>query len=589
MGLFDYRSHRFTIAGAGAQSIIDVGFPAAPKALMIFAQGGGQNVSNTRHYGGLGFTDGVEQRAISFHSRGDINPSNTTSWVRNDRIYQSLEGGGPGSTPFIHQDITFSAFTATGFDVVNANGTELQVIPYIAFGGTELEVDVDDLILTADLADNMVSGLPFTPDLVIIAGAGIGDTINSQIDDLSVFFGMHDGSNNFSASWFREDDRENDEARGGDETTAVPINVLDMLGASQARGLITITTDGFRVSKPFAPAQDQRLIYMALKGFQTAMGSFTPDQAVLANKDTVISPAFLPSGSMFMGDYLAAPIIGQHGNRFTFGAQSESETDSGDSGSHANSVCWSGDDTGAEVQDRTEGDNAVCFNAKEQAVSANHFRLEDYLANGFRTQVREKDTGTFPEVPVHYLMMASGSNNNVPPGAGLGTPTVLGTAFYNPYLADRWMQNLTDFSSGGSFVQNAVGGGTGGGGGGGGAVDGGGGGGGGAAGASAYISARTIVVNGSGAIRADGGDGGDGAAGTASPGDGGGGGAGGGGGLVYLVTQSLINNGLIQARAGNPGTPGAANGAGVAGGAAGSAADGKVVVLNSIDGAVTIT
>lgn len=175
-------------------------------------------------------------------------------------------------------------------------------------------------------------------------------------------------------------------------------------------------------------------------------------------------------------------------------------------------------------------------------------------------------------------------------GGGAGTPTVIGSAFESFYQVDRWMQNLTDWSSGGSFIQNAIGGGTGGGGGGGGAgANGGGGGGGGAAGATIYIAARNIIVNASGIISANGGAGGNGADGSGAPGAGGGAGAGGGGGLVYLVTQSLVNNGTIQALAGAAGAPGtgfAGSGDGLAAGAAGA---GKVVVLDSILGTITVS
>lgn len=173
---------------------------------------------------------------------------------------------------------------------------------------------------------------------------------------------------------------------------------------------------------------------------------------------------------------------------------------------------------------------------------------------------------------------------------GAGTPTVVGSDFDTPYVVDRWLPNLTDFGSGGSFIQNVIGGGTGGGAGGAGeTANGGGGGGGGGGGRCIYIAARNIVVNGTGVIQANGGAGGDGADATADPGDGGGAGGGGGGGLVFIVTQNLANTGTIEATAGAAGSAGAGLGAGAAGGAAGAATDGKVVVLNTLAGTVTIS
>ncbi len=107
------------------------------------------------------------------------------------------------------------------------------------------------------------------------------------------------------------------------------------------------------------------------------------------------------------------------------------------------------------------------------------------------------------------------------------------------------------------------------------------GGGGGGGGGVIFIWAKHLVVHSNASIKANGGDGGDGAI-DSSDSEGGGGGGSGGGGWCYIMFDSIINNGTIQAAPGIPGTGGGGFAAPGNDGTAG--ASGTVLLINRLTG-----
>jgi hypothetical protein len=186
-----------------------------------------------------------------------------------------------------------------------------------------------------------------------------------------------------------------------------------------------------------------------------------------------------------------------------------------------------------------------------------------------------------------------GGDTAYPSGPVLGGSSTPGTATAsNVKLIANWhLATLLDIGATGSTVKfdnsassSGGGGGAGGGLGAGTGSNSGGGGGGAGAGSSGgivAIYAKTIVVDATGIIQANGGSGGNGGNGAnangtlgqaAEGGAGGGGGAGGNGGQIILVYNSLTNNGTIQANGGTAGTRGN-GGTGYGGGPTGGNGD----------------
>lgn len=149
--------------------------------------------------------------------------------------------------------------------------------------------------------------------------------------------------------------------------------------------------------------------------------------------------------------------------------------------------------------------------------------------------------------------------------------------------------NLSDHANG---IGSPIYGGTGGTGGGGGARTGsalgGGGGSGAGGGGTIYIAARNIVIGATGVISANGGNGGDGGEGTlgggGDVGNGGGGGGAGGGGVVYLIYETLTNNGAIEVNGGVGGSGGSGVGGGANGEDGNDGANGRIYLLNVTTG-----
>ena len=173
---------------------------------------------------------------------------------------------------------------------------------------------------------------------------------------------------------------------------------------------------------------------------------------------------------------------------------------------------------------------------------------------------------------------AGGTPNSSAGGsAGISTGTIYNTpyAFIGAYLLYDLYPSVTQIKSSPGSGGGGAGGGDLGSGRGGGA-----GGGSGASGGICWISAKTIVNNGS--IEAKGGNGGNGGSGYTGSGyahGGGGGGGGGDGGVVLLIYSSFTNNGTISVAGGAGGTGGSGNNGGTSGQNGGNGNSGKVIYI----------
>jgi len=196
------------------------------------------------------------------------------------------------------------------------------------------------------------------------------------------------------------------------------------------------------------------------------------------------------------------------------------------------------------------------------------------------------DSGAERDLPLGLMaggMGGPGGEGGVYAGAG-GSPRGY------PWLIDRLVKMLTMVAPGGDSV--VLGGGGGGAGGGGGGRDysssGGDGGGGGAGGGVIFIIARSIVLEDTGTISANGGDGANGSDAVDVGGDdadGGGGGGGGGGGMIYLIYESFTDNGgTIEALGGSGGAGGAPVNFGEAGQNGDSGLDGNIFRMKFPEG-----
>lgn len=194
---------------------------------------------------------------------------------------------------------------------------------------------------------------------------------------------------------------------------------------------------------------------------------------------------------------------------------------------------------------------------------------------------------TAPSASSHYIdnsAVNSGAGGTAPGGAGgaaRGGGGIITTGRQN--LIAVGMQNMGTTS----LLYSSGSGAGGGGGGGSGTLTGGGGGGGGSGGGGVSIFARTIVVNSGapgGVITAPGGSGGAGFSPTNLNTGGGGGGAGGAGGVIFLMYDSLTNNGTISAPGGTGGIGGTGNGTGASGTAGSNGATGVIYKYNLLKG-----
>jgi hypothetical protein len=403
-------------ASTGNQSITGLGFQ--PKALFLYSPGrlGLKQIS-----GVFGFaTSALSQFSVAFFSRGDASPSSTGSRVSNTQIFQSL--GGDPSPLFVRQNATLVSMDADGFTINVGIASRTDTVLYMAFGGADLEAVAGQFTLSDGALPDEITGVGFGADFLLLAASGLHSTIGSIISDMSAMFGVYDGMGAYSATLYRDNAASPQAAgsRGGNESITSPILLQSIGGGTYAEASIEITGDGFIVDKNTPPAADQTIIYLAIKGFQTFLGSFTADEALSATK-AITGVGFEPTASLFFSDYLSSPITdGQYGNRLFVGTQSEENAVSSQS---ARAVAWAGTDTAFEVQDETLiGSPDRAFHAIDPITVAESFHVLTYDADGFTIENLQKNTGLWPATLVYFLAMIEGSNNNgvsdVPFGRG---------------------------------------------------------------------------------------------------------------------------------------------------------------------------
>lgn len=396
----------------GNQSIASVGFQ--PDLVIFFSPGDvGFNVNYNRMYGGIGFAASpAKQACMSWFSRADVTPSITSSLIDDSYVYTSINNAGAGA-PFIEQRASLVSMDPLGFTLSVGFAGNPDLICYMALAGlTGVDVGITPMS-SLGAPDSVVTG--FTPDLVLVGTSGLYNAVGALVDNQTAFFGVADGTGNHSTSWFRRDNVAFNVDRGGAESVSGPVLLQDLSGATVASASIGFLANGFTLNKSLPPASTQNVLYAAIAGLKTTMGTVLMDEVALANK-VVTGVGFQPVGGLFHSMY-RTPLIGDTGNRFHFGVQAEANATLNNS---AMAVSWNGNDEPSTVEDRTRAHNNKCFSAADATTLLEAGDILTWDVDGFTFRNSNKTiTATFPVANLVYTVFEEGTNNNfIPTGGG---------------------------------------------------------------------------------------------------------------------------------------------------------------------------
>lgn len=201
-------------------------------------------------------------------------------------------------------------------------------------------------------------------------------------------------------------------------------------------------------------------------------------------------------------------------------------------------------------------------------------------------------TGNGPNGTTSAAATGEGGVGGVGGNAGQGNSgaTTGGAGGNGGAVTLRYFRNVQSnwkYTAVGAFMNTGSGGGGGGAGGGDGANSGRGGGGGGSAGGCVFIICNSI--DNQGTISANGGNGGNGGGGATGNVGGGAGGGGGSGGKIMILTNSVTNAGTLSVNGGAAGSGSAGAGTGSAGSAGATGSQGYATIFNAASGSWTTT
>ncbi len=174
-------------SGTGNQSITGVGF--RPKAYILFYTKNNSLDTNSNGKGSIlsiGMTDGVRQFCMASGSEDNQGTSDVGRRGFSDRVLATHDAQ---ANQYVEGEASHVSMDADGF-TINIVTEFIEptnpIVSYIAFGGDDLQVDVDtvDLAYTIDTSVD-VTAPGFEPDVIITSYIGQflnidGDTINDD-------------------------------------------------------------------------------------------------------------------------------------------------------------------------------------------------------------------------------------------------------------------------------------------------------------------------------------------------------------------------------------------------------------------------
>lgn len=265
-GSFTHRS------GTGTQAITGVGFQ--PKAVLFWSGltgATGFDSGGTRF--SVGWSDGTNHRGVSHTSLDNTTPTNTgRTWRTTKCLVFSTE------TATVQAEAHVQSLDSDGFTLNwTTNSVATRHIHYLAIGGSTVSAAVGDFTSSASTGNQSITGLAFTPTLVLFLNAAW--TTGTISDDATTFgpigLGWYGGADGqaFVSTGMVDNTSPSDTGRYQSAAACVGrINATNS-GLQHVASGVSLDASGFTLN--WSTAAAGKIAYLALSGVRGVTGAIT--------------------------------------------------------------------------------------------------------------------------------------------------------------------------------------------------------------------------------------------------------------------------------------------------------------------------
>ncbi len=354
--------------GSGNQTITGVGF--TPKVIILnslviptfnsFTVG-----SDARFYFGFtASTTAVNQRSFFYYNYdGETTSDVDTGWHTSSIINDGVGGGSFDSLA------TLSTFNADGFVLnwsINGSFTSGVNFDYIALGGDDItNASSGDFNTPNTTGDHAITGVGFRPDFVILLGTNyiVDDDVSATIGTYSLGYFNSNGEQAVSSIISEDGADTSDTARYQRVNKCLAMfAIADTTTLTHEATFVSMNNDGFTLNYTTASVANKRVAYLAVKGCQTKIGSFTsPTAGTAPVSQSTNGVGFQPRGIIFqtVGKTSGTSIVAHA--RMSFGYTNDPDDEF---------LTWFGDeDNVATTVTACRHDNSNCIRVSDEASS----------------------------------------------------------------------------------------------------------------------------------------------------------------------------------------------------------------------------
>jgi hypothetical protein len=306
---------------APVQQNVAHGLGETPKALILWSAArtsSGSFTSNARF--SVGMTDGTTSGSAGGGSRSGQDTTDASRRMANKAI-TLVEWG---QTLMAEADL--DSWNATNFTLNwTTNDGSAHVIHFLAIGGSQVSAQMLSWAMRTSTGDQAVTGVGFTPEVVVHIHAGAGFTSTPPASTVHWGFGigaMDRSGGQWATTGFSVDASGTSDTQGYQRTNQTIAAIDAGLGVAKEAAYVSMDSDGFTVNFSTANSSASRVFSLALKGVHAKAGTFLKTVASATASQSLTGIPFRPRAVMLLGAQDIARTTPQSHNRFGMGAGS---------------------------------------------------------------------------------------------------------------------------------------------------------------------------------------------------------------------------------------------------------------------------
>ena len=277
---------------SGAGQTVAHGLGQTPKALILWTDGKTNETFSTDYLYAFGMTDGTTSKSAAMASR-----SNGSTPVAARRLANTVITVIDYSST-VQAEADLQSWDATNFTLSwTTNNATGYVIHFIAIGGSGVSAKVVNWTMAAATGNQSVTGVGFTPDVVLHAHIGDDFTAAAPATAANAHFGLG-AMDKSGGQWANDVLSVNGvpaDTQHGQQTNGCLYAFNNALAVQKKASFVSMDVDGFTVNFTNATSALQgQVISLALKGVRAKAGSF------LKSTSTSL-PAYVQSTSLSVG------------------------------------------------------------------------------------------------------------------------------------------------------------------------------------------------------------------------------------------------------------------------------------------------